>query len=104
MTQTNAIPRAIPIDEFIPMVGQIMLADCHPRPAQLVLSAVHPYPRQFSARVPFTLIFRSSVEIQLVAGMYPLRCGEFGPDIVYLEPMISPRDGAPGNYYQAVFN
>ena len=104
MTQSGLAHRAIAIDEFAPMVGQTMLADCNPRPAELVLVALHPYHRRMSARVPFTLIFRSAADEQLVAGMYPLRGGEFGPDIVYLEPTMPPQDAAPGNYYQAVFN
>lgn len=104
MTQSNLLPRAIAIDEFVPMIGQVLLADCTPRPAALVLVKVDPYPHRASARIPFTLIFRSSADIQLIAGMYPLRCGEFGPEIVYLEPVMTPRDAVSGNYYQAVFN
>jgi len=104
MTDPSLTPRAIAIDEFVPLIGKILLADCTPRPAELLLVEVDPYPHQASARIPFTLIFRSSAEIQLISGMYSLRCGEFGPDIVYLEPLMTPRDAMPGNYYQAVFN
>lgn len=104
MTQADLIPRAIAIDEFMPMIGQTMLADCTPHPAELLLVKVDPFPHQFSARIPFTLVFRSSADIQLVSGMYALRCGEFGPEMVFIEPTLPPRDSAPGNYYQAVFN
>lgn len=104
MTNPSPAHRAIAIDEFAPLVGQTLLADCSPRPAPLVLVALHPYTRGISARVPFTLVFRSASDIQLVAGLYPLKCGEFGPDIVYLEPMMPPQDAVAGNYYQAVFN
>jgi len=104
MTQAYVSTRAIVIDEFVPMVGLTILADCDPCVAELVLVAVHPHDRQVSARVSFTLVFRSVPGIQLLAGMYRLRCRNFGPDIVYIEPMIPPREAARGNYYQAVFN
>ena len=104
MTSAHLYTRAIAIDEFIPMVGRILLADCDPCAAELVLVAVHPHDRQISARISFTLVFRSESQIQLVTGMYRLRCINFGPDTVYIEPMIPPREAARGNYYQAVFN
>ena len=104
MSHPGPLHRAIAIDEFAPMVGQTLIAECNPRPVELVLASLHPYPRRMSARIPFTLVFRSSVDVQLVAGMYSLRCGDFGPEIIYLEPMMPPRERVPGNYYQAVFN
>ncbi|MGU3392474.1 DUF6916 family protein [Sphingomonas sp. M1A8_2b] len=104
MTPAHLDTRAIAIDEFIPMVGRTLLADCDPCVAELVLVAVHPHDRQISARISFTLVFRSESEIQLVTGMYRLRSRNFGPDTVYIEPMIPPCDAVRGNYYQAVFN
>ena len=104
MKSAHLSTRAIAIDEFAPMVGHSFLADCDPRVAELVLVAVHPHDRQIIPRVSFTLVFQSASEIQLLTGMYRLRCGNFGPDIVYIEPMIPPREAPQGNYYQAVFN
>lgn len=106
MSTEEIIPRPIHLHEFEPMVGQVLLADCQPRPAELVLVEARPakHPSVIE-RLPFTLIFRSKPEVQLVEAAYKLRCGEFGPELVHIIP-ISPHagNGVPGNYYQAVFN
>ena len=88
------------------MVGQVLLADCQPRPAELTLVEASPLnQRAVTERLPFILVFRSKPEVQLVESSYALRCGEFGPELVYIIPM-GPQigDSIPGNYYQAVFN
>ncbi len=88
------------------MVGQVLLADCQPRPAELTLVEASPLnQRAVTERLPFILVFRSKPEVQLVESSYTLRCGEFGPELVYIIPM-GPQigDSTPGNYYQAVFN
>lgn len=107
MSNDEIIPRPIHLHEFAPMVGQVLIADCQPRPAELVLVEAKPSKHQNTVidRRPFTLIFRSKPEVQLVEAAYILRCGEFGPEIVHLIP-IGPHagNGVPGNYYQAVFN
>jgi hypothetical protein len=103
---TDSIPhRSIAIDEFLPMVGQTILADCAPKVAELELMEVQPLKHRFGERLPFILIFRSHPDIQLLMGGYLMRCGEWGPDWVYIEPVMSPAADSPaGNYYQAVFN
>ncbi len=88
------------------MVGQVLLADCQPRPAELTLVEASPLiQRAVTERLPFILVFRSKPEVQLVEASYVLRCGEFGPELVYIIPM-GPQVGNStlGNYYQAVFN
>lgn len=107
MNDDDIIPRAIHLHEFAPMVGQVLLADCQPRPAELVLVSATPLPRHATVieRLPFTLIFRSKPEVQLVEAAYRLRCGEWGPEFVHIIPMARPMDAdIPGQYYQAVFN
>ncbi len=106
MSTEEIIPRAIHLHEFEPMVGQVILADCQPRPAELVLVEASPTRHLgVTERLPFILIFRSKPEVQLVEAAYMLRCGEFGPELVHIIP-LGPQtgDGVPGNYYQAVFN
>lgn len=87
------------------MVGQVLLADCKPRPAELVLVEARPakHPSVIE-RMPFTLIFCSKPEVQLVEATYILRCGEFGPEMVHIIPIGPLAGDVPGNYYQAVFN
>jgi hypothetical protein len=106
MSTDEIIPRAIHLHEFEPMVGQVILADCQPRPVELVLVEASPLKqRGVIERLPFILIFRSDPKAQLVEGAYKLRCGEFGPELVHIIP-IGPQigNGIPGNYYQAIFN
>jgi hypothetical protein len=105
MSDQNIAPRPMTIDEFVPLVGQILLADCNPKPAELVLMEARPLiDRGLTSRPPFQLIFRSAPEIQLVAGVYAMRRGEWGPELVYIEQMASLGFKEPGRYYQAVFN
>lgn len=105
MSTDEIIPRPIHLHEFEPMVGQVLLAECQPRPAELVLVEARParHPSVIE-RMPFTLIFRSKPEVQLVEAAYKLRCGEFGPELVYIIPIGPLAGNVPGNYYQAVFN
>jgi hypothetical protein len=92
--------------EFEPLVGQVFLADCNPRPAELEL--VEARPVRLSGAVPrpqFTLIFRSAPSVFLVAGIYAMRCGLFGPELIYIEPTLAPPAASDGGqYYQAAFN
>lgn len=107
MSNNEIIPRPIHLEEFTPLVGQVLIADCQPRPAELVLVSARPLKHSSPVidRQPFIAIFRSKAEVQLVEAAYKLRCGEWGPDLVHLIP-IAPPFGAdsPGNFYQAVFN
>ena len=107
MNDDEIIPRAIHLHEFAPMVGEVLLADCQPRPAELVLVSATPLTHHatFIERLPFVLIFHSKPEVQLVEAGYLLRCGEWGPELVYIIPIARPMDSdVPGHYYQAVFN
>jgi hypothetical protein len=107
MSNDEIIPRPIHLQEFVPMVGQVLLADCNPRPAELLLVSATPLKQHATMieRLPFTLIFRSKAEVQLVEATYRLRCGEWGPELVHLIPVAKPMGtDTPGHYYQAVFN
>lgn len=107
MSNDEIIPRPIHLHEFVPMVGQVLLADCKPKPAELVLVSATPLEHHatFIERLPFILIFRSKPDVQLIEAGYLLRCGEWGPELVYIIPIARPMDSdVPGLYYQAVFN
>lgn len=107
MNHDEIIPRPIHLHEFAPMVGEVLLADCQPRPAELMLVSATPLPHHptFIERLPFILIFRSKPEVQLIDAGYLLRCGEWGPELVHLIPIAQPADSdEPGHYYQAIFN
>ncbi len=93
------------LDEFIPMVGQTLLADCSPKPVELQLVEAKPLPNLSGVeRHPFLLMFRTPPEILLVTGIYAMKCGEWGPDLIYIERTMSPNPKDPGYFYQAVFN
>jgi hypothetical protein len=105
MWDPDLLPRPMTLDEFTPMVGQALLADCNPKPVELKLTAARPLPKHGPvARHPFILIFRTPPEIVLVAGIYAMRCGEWGPDLIYIEEMAAPDLTDKGHFYQAVFN
>jgi hypothetical protein len=98
-------PRPMTMDEFLPLVGQVLLADCNPKPAELKLVEARPLlDRGLATRPPFQLIFQSAPEILLVAGIYAMRCGEWGPELIYVEQMASLGFTEAGHFYQAVFN
>lgn len=107
MSNDEIIPRAIHLQEFAPMVGQTLLADCEPKAAELVLVEASPLKHVVPGmeRLPFILIFRSKPDVQLVEAAYRLRCGEWGPELVHIMPLAPPfGTDTPGNFYQAVFN
>jgi len=93
------------MSEFAPMVGQVLLADCNPKPAELKLVEMRPLTnRGLVERPPFELVFRSAPEILLITGIYAMRCGDWGPDLIYIEQIAALGFKEPGHYYQAVFN
>ena len=93
------------LDEFTPMVGQTLLADCNPKPVEIALTSAIPLPNHAQIeRPPFILVFRTPPEIVLVAGIYAMKCGEWGPDLVYIEQTMSPDPKDDGHFYQATFN
>lgn len=102
---SNLLPRVIPLEEFTPLVGQTFSAECDPAPVGIVL--VEATAGRKSAKLerqPFILIFRSPLAVQLIAGAYVLRCGEWGPALIDLMPTAAPQDAAVGCYYQAIFS
>lgn len=105
MSSTELLPRPMTIEEFQPLLGKTIVAECSPKNADLTLAEVTPLKDHgVVARPPFILIFHSDHMIQLTAGIYALRSGRFGPAAVYLEPTGALPNAVPGNYYQAVFN
>ncbi len=105
MPNTDLVPRPMTMNEFAPMVGQVLLADCNPKPAELKLVEMRPLKDQgLVERPPFVLVFHSAPQILLLTGIYAMRCGEWGPDLIYIEEMASLGFKEPGHYYQAVFN
>jgi hypothetical protein len=105
MWNSDLLPRPMTLDEFAPMVGQTLLADCNPNPVELQLVEAKPLPNLSGVeRHPFLLMFRTPPEILLVTGIYAMKCGEWGPDLIYIERTMSPNPKDPGYFYQAVFN
>jgi hypothetical protein len=101
----DLLPRPMTIGEFTPMVGQNLLADCSPAQVELKLVSAKPLPNLAQIeRPPFLLIFRTVPEILLVTGTYAMKCGEWGPDLIYIEQTASPDPKDEGHFYQAVFN
>jgi hypothetical protein len=106
MTTKALVPRHLEFHELEPLVGQTFLADCDPRPVPLELVEVRPVRLTGSIiRPQFTLIFRSAPAAFLVAGIYTMRCGLFGPEMIYIAPTnASPGATGSGHYYQAAFS
>lgn len=104
MTDTPP-PRPIHIDEFLPLVGRTLDADCDPRSVALELVSATPTVNHAKLeRLPFILILRAAPETVLVSGTYVFSGHGFGPDVIDIIQIAAPASGAPGNYYQAVFN
>ncbi|WP_010185614.1 DUF6916 family protein [Sphingomonas sp. PAMC 26605] len=98
-------PRPIGIDEFLPLVGKQLNADCDPRPVALELVSATPLVNHAKLdRPPFILILRSEPSALLTSASYVLRAKGFGPDVVDIIQIARPAKGEAGHYYQAVFN
>lgn len=105
MEKPAILPRTMLLEEFAPLVGRIILADCNPRPAELTLVEATPLRHQIEgARSPFIAIFRSSPQVLLVSGNYVMHAAGFGPDLIYISQVAAPLGATEGHYYQAVFN
>jgi hypothetical protein len=106
MSTTSLDPRRMDFHEFEPLVGQMFLAHCDPRPAELKLVEARPIRLTGDILSPqFILIFRSTASVLLVSGIYEMRCGLFGPEKIYIAPTMPPPGASDGGqYYQAVFN
>lgn len=105
MTESSFLPRTLFIEQFLPLKGRAFIADCDPKAAELQLVDVQPgRQRQGGIGVSFALLFRSNPDVLLVAGLYKIRCGNFGPEVVYIEATTPPAEGGTGYYYQSVFN
>lgn len=104
MTDAPA-PRPIAIEEFLPLVGSALHAECEPRSVMLELISVTPLVNHARLdRAPFILVLRSAPDAVLVSASYVLRATGFGPDVVDIIQIAPLPSGAPGHYYQAVFN
>lgn len=102
---TALMPRPMVIEEFLPHVGKLFRLDCEPRNVDITLVSATPLVNHRpSMRPPFRLMFHSDPMVQLGTGIYAMRSGGFGPDLVYIEQTMPPPDAVPGHYYQAVFN
>lgn len=105
MTETTILPRPMVLEEFSPLVGKMFLAHCVPEPVEIMLidakpSRVH----NVDARPPFSLTFYTGPDVLLEDGIYALRCGDFGPDLVHFSSLVAPQGSQAGHYYQAIFN
>lgn len=102
---TDIAYRSMVMEEFTPLVGKTFVADCEPRPVQLVLVSASPMKQGAPEfRPPFLLIFRSDPMAALIDGGYTMRCGDWGPDAIQIQPVSPPPGKEAGNYYQAIFN
>lgn len=105
MQDDKPLPRQIPIEEFLPLVGQQFELDCDPKNVPVTLIEARPgRHRAFDDRPPYMLLFTSTPDILLADGLYVVKCGSFGPDTIFISSMLPPPGAAPGYYYQAVFN
>jgi hypothetical protein len=105
MTDQTILPRPMTIDEFEPLVGEWMLADCEPDTVKIRLIDAKPLKHHDGLdRPPFILTFYTPPQVQLIDGGYVIRCGQFGPDIIHISSLIAPHGADEGYYYQAVFN
>jgi hypothetical protein len=105
MTDTEILHRSMLLEEFTPLIGRLFKADCEPKTLNLTLTEANALrPNPMAPRPPFILIFHSPPEAFLLEGDYVLRCGAWGPDRITIWPTIAPPNGAPGYYYQAIFN
>jgi hypothetical protein len=105
MADMQLTPRPMTLEEFSPLVGLTLEADCAPRAVPMVLIEASPSRHPgLDDRRPFTLIFRSAPNAFLVAGTYAMRRNGFGPALINIAPIAPTPGAAPGRYYQAVFN
>ncbi len=105
MTATPPLPRPIRLEEFTPLIGKPLLADCDPNAVALhLVEATALRDHGQVERPPFILIFRSSLSALLTTGIYTMRGDGFGPDLIQISQIAAPFAGEPGHYYQAVFN
>lgn len=103
--EKELLPRPMVIEEFEPHVGKLFRLHCDPESVDITLvSATALVNHRPQMRPPFMLMFHSDPLVQLGAGIYTMRSGSFGPDLVYIEQTMPPPDMPAGNYYQAIFN
>lgn len=93
------------LQEFLPLIGQWLLADAEPEPIKIKLVEASPWRANDAAlRPPFILVFHTGPDVRLLEGTYVLRCGDFGPDLINISDMLPPVGAEPGYYYQSNFN
>lgn len=101
----KAIHRPIGIEEFLPLVGRMFDVDCTPNTVAIkLIDAMPSRPSGIPDHLPFSLTFYSTPDTLLVDGMYTMKCGSFGPDIIFINAIAAPFRAEPGYYYQATFN
>lgn len=97
--------RAMTLDEFTPLVGQVFTVDSDLGPVELTLvEAVAQKHILTDFPAPFTLIFLSPSGVLIEDRIYTLRSGEWGPDKIFVAPTLPTPGGEPGQYYQSTFN
>ena len=102
---SEILPRPMVLEEFTPLVGRSFTAHCDPQPVNLMLIEASPLrPNGVSEQPPFILIFHTPPEAMLIEGNYTMKCGNWGPDVIYLFPTTASAKGTAGYYYQAIFN
>lgn len=94
----NALPRGIDgltLEDFEPCVGEEFELDSVPVAVKLTLERVvkHPHGPGFLTRAPFTLIWSSDPNVNILVGIYALRIrlsrrAAWGPHQVYVEPTL----------------
>lgn len=55
-------------------------------------------------RQPFSMLFRSSKEVELLQGMYNMVHDKVGNFELFIVPVLPNSRGVEGNYYEAVFS
>ena len=93
---------ALTLEMFEPCIGEEFEVDSRPVPVRIRLERLHKYTHGpgFLTRQPFTLVWSTPPEVNMVLGTYRVRNGAWGPHDVYIEPMLS---ATATRLYQSVF-
>jgi hypothetical protein len=96
------LDRVLTAEVFEPWIGRPFVVATDPEPVSIQLLRVNRrLGPKFALRTPFSLIFRTPMDIFLVDGIYMIRCESCGPHEIFLSPVLSP----PGErLYEAAFN
>ena len=84
-------------------IGKSFTAETVPDPVQLTLHRlVEGVMTSSGYRTPFSLIFTTPMNVLLLEAQYRLKSASGQEYLLYLSPIVSPRDGL--RHYQAQFN